>query len=100
MRMGNVTRHLAIGIATGAAMLAVSSVQAADQTGSVQGVVSDASGQPVTGAFVKLKNDERRLTFMVISQGAGPLRGEGPAARHLPGAGRRRRIPERHGSIT
>src|SRR5262249_11398245 len=26
---------------------------------------------PVTGAFVKLKNAERRLTFMVISQGQG-----------------------------
>ena len=37
----------------------------------MQGVVNDASGQPVTGAFVKLKNDERRLTFMVISQGQG-----------------------------
>src|SRR3954453_3271075 len=71
MRMGNVARHLAIGIATGAAMLAVSPVHAADQTGSVQGVVSDASGQPVAGAFVKLKNDERRLTFMVISQEQG-----------------------------
>ena len=33
--------------------------------------VSDASGQPIAGAFVKLKNDERRLTFMVISQGQG-----------------------------
>jgi streptogramin lyase/mono/diheme cytochrome c family protein len=71
MRTGNVLRQLAIGLATGAAMLAVSPVQAADQTGSVQGVVSDASGQPITGAFVKLKNDERRLTFMVISQGQG-----------------------------
>src|SRR5262245_17312756 len=40
-------------------------------TGVVQGVVKDASGQPVAGAFVKLKNAERRLTIMVISQEGG-----------------------------
>ena len=37
----------------------------------MQGVVSDASGKPVAGAFVKLKNDEKRLTFMVISRDQG-----------------------------
>lgn len=40
-------------------------------SGIVQGVVTDASGQPLAGAFVKLKNDERRLTFMVVSQDGG-----------------------------
>ena len=64
-------RQLAIGIATGAALIAVSSVQAADERGSVQGVVNDASGQPVAGAFVKLKNDQRRLTFLVITKAQG-----------------------------
>ena len=39
--------------------------------GLVQGVINNASGQPVTGAFVKLKNADRRLTFMVISQDGG-----------------------------
>lgn len=40
-------------------------------SGVVQGVITDAKGQPVAGAFVKLKNAERRLTFMVISQDQG-----------------------------
>src|SRR5437773_7274095 len=66
-----VTRHLAIGIAAGAVLVAASSVRAADDGGSVQGVVNDASGQPVAGAFVKLKNEQRRLTFLVISKAQG-----------------------------
>ncbi len=40
-------------------------------TRSIEGVVQDASGKPVTGAFVKLKNNERHLEFMVISQAQG-----------------------------
>ena len=56
-----------------AAMLFVSvpSVRAADFDGSVQGVVKSASGQALSGAYVKLINPERRLTFMVISQAQG-----------------------------
>jgi virginiamycin B lyase len=46
-------------------------VQAQDRTGILQGVVKDSSGAPVSGAFVKMKNAERRLTFMVISQAQG-----------------------------
>ena len=42
-----------------------------DRAGSLQGVVKDAKGAPVTGAFVKIKNSERRLTFMVVSQPQG-----------------------------
>jgi streptogramin lyase len=67
----NVTRHLAFGIAAAAALIAAQPARAADDRGSVQGVVNDASGQPVAGAFVKLKNADRRLTFMVISQAQG-----------------------------
>ena len=33
--------------------------------------MKDPKGAPVPGAFVKLKNTERRLTFMVISQAQG-----------------------------
>jgi len=51
------------------------SMSPADNTGAysgvVEGVVKDSSGQPLAGAFVKLKNAERRLTFMVISQNQG-----------------------------
>src|SRR5882757_6427805 len=64
-------RHLAIGIAACAMLIAAPSAQAADERGSVQGVVTNASGQPVSGAFVKLKHAERRLTFLVISQEQG-----------------------------
>jgi streptogramin lyase len=39
--------------------------------GAVQGSVKDASGNPVAGAFVRLKNADMRLGFMVISQDGG-----------------------------
>jgi streptogramin lyase len=67
----NVTRNLAVGIAAGVALIASQSAWAADDRGSVQGVVNDAAGKPVVGAMVKLKNEERRLTFMVPSQDQG-----------------------------
>jgi streptogramin lyase len=71
MTSTNSTGSIRLGIIAGFALIAAQSVAAAQDRGTVQGVVNDASGQPVTGAFVKLKNDERRLTFMVISQGQG-----------------------------
>src|SRR5438477_10329718 len=70
MSLRNVNRNLATGIAAGAVLFAAQSVLAADG-GNVQGVVSDATGKPVAGAFVKLKNDEKRLTFMVVSREQG-----------------------------
>src|SRR5205823_6281194 len=54
-----------------AVMLCVQPVMALDNAGSVEGVVKNAAGQPVTGAFVRLKNAEKRLTFMVVSQNQG-----------------------------
>jgi virginiamycin B lyase len=45
--------------------------RAAENNSTVEGVVQDASGKPVTGAFVKLKNNDRHLEFMVISQAQG-----------------------------
>jgi mono/diheme cytochrome c family protein len=47
--------------------------------GVVEGVVKDASGKPVAGAFVRLKNPEKRLGFMVISQDGGTF-----SAKELP----------------
>jgi streptogramin lyase/cytochrome c5 len=44
---------------------------AAENNATVEGVVQDASGKPVTGAFVKLKNNARHLEFMAISQAQG-----------------------------
>ncbi len=44
---------------------------AQDRAGILQGVVKNSSGAPLAGAFVKMKNAERRLTFMVITQAQG-----------------------------
>jgi streptogramin lyase len=48
-------------------------------SGVVEGVVNDASGKPVAGAFVKLHEPDRRLTIMVVSQEGGRY-----AAKQLP----------------
>jgi hypothetical protein len=52
-------------------LCSVGAIRAADFAGSVEGVVKSASGQALSGAYVKLLNNERRLTFMVISQAQG-----------------------------
>ena len=44
---------------------------AQDAVGSLMGVVTDAAGAPLAGAFVQMKNAERRLNFMVITQEQG-----------------------------
>src|SRR5215475_4181558 len=56
---------------TAAILLAAPSIATAQERGSVQGVIHDAYGNPIAGAFVKLKNDARRLTFMVVSREQG-----------------------------
>jgi hypothetical protein len=50
------------------ALLAPNLIHAQDRSGVLQGVVKDAVGAPATGALVKLKNGEQRLTFMVVTQ--------------------------------
>jgi len=68
-------RPTVIGLITAVLLAYGCSMSPADSTGGysgvVEGVVKDSSGQPLSGAFVKLKNAERRLTFMVISQDRG-----------------------------
>jgi streptogramin lyase len=44
---------------------------AQDAVGTVTGVIKDAAGAPVAGAFVQMKNAERRLNFMVITHEEG-----------------------------
>jgi streptogramin lyase len=44
---------------------------AQDAVGTLTGIVTDATGAPVAGAFVQMKNAERRLNFMVITQEQG-----------------------------
>jgi streptogramin lyase len=70
MSLRNVSRNLALGAAA-VMLIAGGQVRAADDRGAVQGVVTNATGAPVTGAMVKLKNADKRLTFMVISQDGG-----------------------------
>src|SRR5207249_2799283 len=52
-------------------MIAAVSIRAADNTGVLQAVIKDLAGAPVARAFVKMKNAERRLTFMWMSQPQG-----------------------------
>jgi virginiamycin B lyase len=65
--------HSRIAVSTLAliALLYPQLIQAQDRAGMLQGIVKDAAGAPVSGAFVKMKNAERRLTFMVITQAQG-----------------------------
>ncbi|MGH9784898.1 MAG: carboxypeptidase regulatory-like domain-containing protein, partial [Terriglobia bacterium] len=65
-RHGSVGKFFVAGVALLVAV-AAQSVWAAE----IQGVVKSTSGAPVAGAFVKLQNAERRLTFMVVSQAQG-----------------------------
>src|SRR5438477_8091959 len=64
------SRSLAV-IAAAGLLVSAHLVQAADFAGSVEGVVKSASGQALSGAYVKLINPERRLTFMIVSQAQG-----------------------------
>jgi streptogramin lyase len=40
-------------------------------SGTVRGTVTNLNGDPIEGAFVKLRNTERRLTVMVVSKDLG-----------------------------
>src|SRR6266852_1071798 len=80
------TRRINYSVAAGlalAAFLCTGSVRAADSRGVLQGVVKDASGAPVAGAFVKMKDAEKRLTVMVISQAQGRYTAHVPAGKYL-----------------
>jgi len=73
MALRDITRTLALGVAASTIMLCAGPALALDNAGSLEGVVKNAAGQPVSGAFVRLKNSTARpaLTFMVVSQGNG-----------------------------
>ncbi|HYK78705.1 MAG TPA: carboxypeptidase regulatory-like domain-containing protein [Micropepsaceae bacterium] len=64
------SRILAL-VAAVAPLVSVHSLRAEDLAGNVQGVVKSASGQALPGAYVKLINPERRLTFMAVTQAQG-----------------------------
>ncbi len=71
MRTNRLLSALAMAVSTLAFAIAATPSRAADDRGIVKGVVSDDKGQPVVGAFVKLKNVQKRLTILVISQPGG-----------------------------
>src|SRR5215510_2614458 len=54
-----------------AAVSGPSSVSAQVAVGTLTGVITDASGAAVAGAFVQMRNAERRLNFMVITKEQG-----------------------------
>ena len=59
------------GVAAVALFAGIHPSLAADFAGSIEGVVKNASGEALPGAYVKLFNPERRLTFMVVTQAQG-----------------------------
>ncbi len=59
------------GIAVCALLMVSHGAVAVENAGSLKGIVKDGSGKPISGAFVKLRNAERRLTFMVVSKDGG-----------------------------
>ncbi len=63
---------------------------AQDAAGTLTGVVTDAAGKPLEGAFVQMKNAERRLYFMVITKTQGRYTNKQAAARQICRAGDRR----------
>ena len=58
-------------LALAATALCLDAASAQDTFGTLTGVLTDAAGAPVAGAFVQMKNAERRLNFMVITQEQG-----------------------------
>jgi len=41
------------------------------QNSTISGVIKDSAGQPVSGAFVRVRNAEKNLAFIVVSQAQG-----------------------------
>src|SRR5438874_10567453 len=58
-------------LALAATVSCSNAASAQDAVGTLTGIVTDAAGTPVAGAFVQMKNAERRLNFMVITQEQG-----------------------------
>jgi len=76
-------RHLALGVAASALLIGAQSAHAVPNPGTIEGILKNASGQPVTGAYVKLKNTDGRLTFLVASQAGGKFTaGDLPAGQY------------------
>ena len=66
-----VVQMMVLAAAALAMLLCLPSTRAAENAGVVQGVVKSSSGQPLSGAYVKVYNSEKELTFMAVSQSGG-----------------------------
>jgi hypothetical protein len=53
------------------AILAASHLPLNAQNTTISGVIKDSAGQPVSGAFVRVRNQEKNLSFIVVSQQQG-----------------------------
>src|SRR3954447_20717021 len=63
-------RLVAVLAAVGMSAATYPSLQAQART-VITGIVKNASGEPVAGALVRLRNREKGLTFLVVSQALG-----------------------------
>jgi virginiamycin B lyase len=81
--MRKVINSKIIAILAMAAVVCTGSVRAAENLAVLQGVVKDTAGAPVAGAFVKMNNADRRLTFMVISQPQGRYTANVPPGKYV-----------------
>lgn len=71
---------IAVGLAVLAIFVGTQPLPAVpNYTGAIHGVVRDSRGTPFAGAYVKLENAYKRLTFLVVSQEQGQY-----TADHLP----------------
>jgi virginiamycin B lyase len=71
MKFNRTLSKLAILFASALLLFGADTARAAENNATIEGVVQDAAGTPVTGAFVKLRNTERHLEFLYISQAQG-----------------------------
>jgi virginiamycin B lyase len=71
MKLNGTRSRFAVIFAAVLLFLGCQVARAAENSSTIEGVVQDASGKSVAGAFVKLKDNERHLEFMVISQEQG-----------------------------
>lgn len=68
----NVAQKMVMAAAVLAVVFCLPSARAAENSGAVvRGVVKSSSAQPLSGAYVKIYNPEKDLTFMVVSQDGG-----------------------------
>ena len=58
-------------VALVAAVSCPGAASAQGTVGTLTGVITDLAGSAVAGAFVQMRNAERRLNFMVITQEQG-----------------------------